>query len=463
MASINKKREDSRFEKEVRLAGGAGMKAAVQDAEMQLRRAVLANVLWEDTAYQSGAEIASQIATLVPQVDPNIVAGIAVEARTHQKLRHVPLLIAREMVRHASHKGLVGSLLPQIIRRADEMAEFLAIYWKDGKTPIANQVKKGLAASFDRFDEYQFAKYNRDKAVRLRDAMFMVHPNPGKKADLFKRIAEDTLAVPDTWETALSAGKDKKATWERLISENKLPALAFIRNLRNMEEAKVSHEIIEYGFARVNPTWLLPINFVAAADQAPRWERQLEELMFRCLENAPRLTGHSIFVVDVSGSMGSAISAKSTMGRYDAAAAMAMLAERMCESVSIYATAGSDARRVHATKLIPARRGFGLRKAILEDKLGGGGIFTRQCLEYIRGQEQRKPARIIVFSDSQDCDRVNKVPAPFGDYNYIVDVSSHTHGINYKGVWTAEISGFSERFLDYIAAFEGLSLQEDQE
>lgn len=30
-------------------------------------------------------------------------------------------------------------------------------------------------------------------------------------------------------------------------------------------------------------------------------------------------------------------------------------------------------------------------------------------------------------------------------------------GINYKGLWTAEVSGFSEHFLTFIAGYEGLA------
>jgi 60 kDa SS-A/Ro ribonucleoprotein len=72
--------------------------------------------------------------------------------------------------------------------------------------------------------------------------------------------------------------------------------------------------------------------------------------------------------------------------------------------------------------------------------------------------------RIVVFSDSQDCDWPGKqTPAPFGNYNYIVDVSAHSRGINYDGLWTAEISGWSEHFLAYIAALEGLSLPEQEQ
>jgi len=56
-----------------------------------------------------------------------------------------------------------------------------------------------------------------------------------------------------------------------------------------------------------------------------------------------------------------------------------------------------------------------------------------------------------------------RIPKPFGIRNYIIDVAAHTHGINYKGVWTAEISGWSERFLDYIFAFEGIEVGQEEE
>jgi 60 kDa SS-A/Ro ribonucleoprotein len=478
MAAINKKSEDKRFSKEVRLAGDFGQRAAIQDAEAQLRRCVLANLLWEDTFYQDGKSVVEYIKELIPQVDPSLVAGLAIEARTKQKLRHIPLLLVREMARIPSHRHVVGDVLPQIIKRADELSEFLALYWKDGKTPISNQVKKGLAAAFNNFDAYQLAKYNRDREIKLRDVMFMVHPDPTKnmthgrqfknndfnRADLYKQLAENELPTPDTWEVALSSGADKKATWERLILEGRLGALAFMRNLRNMEQAKVESEVIRRGFETIKPTWLLPLNFFAAIQHAPRWQREIENWMFQSFNAVPKLPGYTIFVVDRSGSMNQSVSAKSTFSRQDAANAMAVLAMELCERVSIYATGGNDRTCVHATELLRPHRGFALVDQIKNAHVGGGGIFTYQCLEYIREQERDTPDRIIVFSDSQDCDHSNKrVPRPFGKNNYIVDVSSHTHGINYKGVWTAEISGWSERFLEYIAAYEGIELpnQED--
>jgi 60 kDa SS-A/Ro ribonucleoprotein len=459
VAKLNKKPVDHRTMLDVRLAGGFGMVAAKQDAEALLRRAVLANLLFEDIAYEDGENTVENIKALIPQVEPRVVYDIAIEARHKQKLRHVPLLIAREMARLPLYKQYVSALIPQICTRADQITDLMGLYWADGKQPLSNQFKKGLAAAFQRFDEYSLKKYNRDDAVKLRDVLFLCHAKPKNlaQADLWKRLIDKKLAIPDTWEVALSSSKNKKETWERLIKEEKLGSLAFVRNLRNFEESDVSHSIIADGFAKINPEWLLPLDFLKAAKAAPRWERELETLMLKCLGSGIKLLGYSVFVVDVSGSMGTNLSNKSEFNRMDAAAAMAMMAAEVCERIAIYVTAGNDSICTHKTEIVKPRHGFALADEIKNSHshLGGGGIFTRQCLEYIKMHEKETPDRIIVFSDSQDCDRNNrKLPEPFGKKNYIVDVSSHAHGVNYNGLWTAEITGWSEKFLDYIASLE---------
>lgn len=465
MATLNKKTgSDHRIDPNVRLAGGMGKPAARQDAEALLRRSVMACLLWEDIAYASGNTIATRIADLVPLVAPETAASIAREARFDQKLRHVPLLVAREMARHETHRSLVRGVLKDVINRPDELSEFLSIYWKDGKCPIARQVKLGLADAFQKFDEYQLAKWNRPKDINLRDVLFLCHAKPKDEAQaaMWKRLVDGELATPDTWEVGLSAAKtptDKIKVWTDLIEQNKLGAVAVLKNLRNMQQVGVPRDLITRAIENANPSMLLPINFLSARKYAPDYTRSIERLMFKCAEKWPRLAGWTVFVVDVSGSMGSAISAKSEFRRYDAAAAMAVLASEMCDNISVYATAGNDYRKIHATTKVVPHRGFALADAILAtpSRIGGGGIFTAQCVDYLRTQEKETPDRIIIFSDSQDCDYSGRMPKPFGKFNYIVDVSCHTHGVNYDGVWDAEVSGWSESFLRYIASHESNS------
>ena len=463
---------DRRLDSSTRLAGGFGMAIAAQNPEALLRRAVLSCLLWEDLFYETGEESAENIANLIPQVEPSICVSIAIEAREVQKLRHVPLYMAAVMAGLKAHKLEVGDLLSRIVSRADELAEFVAIYWKvnGGKSPLSKQVKLGLASAFGKFNEYQFAKYRGEgKDIKLRDVLQLVHPKPNndKTSELYRKILDNTLETPDTWEVALSTGKNKKETWERLILDGKLGALAFIRNLRNMEEHGVSHDIIRKGFETINAHWLLPLNYFSGAKYAPRWEQEIEKMMFKTFDGMQKLSGTTVIIVDVSGSTSQSVSGKGEYSRLDVEKILSIIAVEMCEKSIVYATAGDDSASTHKTVLIPTRRGFGLGDLISEKsgyELGGGGIFTRQALDYVKADLKGLiPDRIIVLTDSQDCDRNKALPQPFGKKNYIVDVSAHSHGINYDGVWTAEISGWSEHFIKFIAGLEGLNLQETQD
>lgn len=465
---LNPKGKDNRIDFSAdRLAGGNGALPAKQDNESLLRRAVMANLLWEDVAYQSGTSIANHISTLIPTVSPSIVADIAIESRIKQKLRHIPLFIIVEMSKHIEHRKLIRNVISKVITRPDQMTDLLALYWKDGRKPIPHQMKLGLSDVCSKFDEYQLAKYDRDGAVKLRDVFRLVHPKPAQsKEELYKKVIDRNLATPDTWEVALSSGADKKESWTRLITTNKLPAFAFLKNLRNINDSGVSEKVVRTGLRNLKSGFLLPLNFFSAKQYAPSFQQEIEDAMMNTYSMLPKLPGFTVFIMDVSGSMGSPVSSKSAFNRIDAGSAMAVLAREQCESCAIYATAGSDSASVHKTSRLPNTRGFSLSDKIKDfsRKLGGGGIFTRQCLDFIREDLQNEEVdRIIVFSDSQDCDRNKALPSPFGKYNYIIDVSAHTHGINYDGKWTAEISGWSEHFLTFISNAEGLDIKQDIE
>ena len=164
--------------------------------EMQLRCLVLSCLPGEGQFYADGEAIAGRIAELVPNVEPERVAALAIEARERMKLRHVPLLLVREMARHKTHRRLVAETLARVIQSADELAEFVAIYWKDGRVPLSGQVKKGLAEAFPKFDEYQLAKSERGGPVKLRDVLFLCHAKPrdDAQAGVWKKLIWGRLA-----------------------------------------------------------------------------------------------------------------------------------------------------------------------------------------------------------------------------------------------------------------------------
>jgi Mg-chelatase subunit ChlD len=424
--------------------------AAVLTPEQSLRRSVLACMLWEDEFYESGATIASRLRELVPQVAPATVAALAIEARSAMKLRHVPLLLVREMARHATHRSLVSETLASVIQRADELSEFVALYWADGKQPLSGQVKKGLAAAFPRFGEYALAKYDRATVVRLRDVLFLSHakPSDAEQAAVWKRLIDGELATPDTWEVALSASgtsgisaskETKRDTWERLLTERKLGALALLRNLRNMKDAGVSEHLVVTALAAMNAERVLPFRFLAAARHAPQLEEALEAVMFRAVSEGKRLAGHTVLMVDVSGSMIAPLSRRSEMHRVDAAYGLAILLREIAEKVSIFTFS-------NAAKLVPSRRGFALRDA-LEASQPHLGTNLGASLDAMH-QEVAHYDRLIVITDEQSHDRVS---AP-RNRGYVINVASAKNGVGY-GSWT-HIDGWSESVIDYIRELE---------
>lgn len=418
-----------------------GAKAYHLNPELELRRTVMACMLWEKQFYESGEDIVARIKSLIAKVPPVKVSEIAIEARQAMKLRHVPLLIAKEMAALPACKPFVANTLFQIIERADELSEFMAIYWANGKTPISNQIKKGLAKAFTKFNEYQLAKYNRDSKIKLRDVLFMVHAKPkdSEQEVLWKKLINNELTIPDTWEVALSTGKDKKETWERLISEKKLGALALLRNLRNMQQASVTPEVIRGALKNINTERVLPFRFVAAAKFAPQMEPELERAMFKCTLDMDRLRGHTVVLVDVSGSMDAPISDKSDMQRIDAACALAMIIRELSDEFSVF----SFSNGLHQ---IPPRRGFALKDAILTSQSHSG---TQLGLAVNALNTQYKHDRLIVITDEQSAD---SVPSPVAKSAYVINVASYKNGIGY-GPWI-HIDGWSESVVGYITKNE---------
>jgi TROVE domain len=408
--------------------------------ELQLRRSVLACLLWEIQFYEDGVEIAGHIGELVPKVAAEKVAALAVEAREQMKLRHAPLLLVREMARHATHRALVSETLARIIQRADELAEFVAIYWKEGRVPLSGQVKKGLAAAFPKFDEYQLAKYDRGGPIKLRDVLFLSHAKPRDEAqaEVWKKLVSGNLTTPDTWEVALSAGTGKREAWERLLRERKLGALALLRNLRNVREAGVDEPLVLSALGEMSTGRVLPFRFLAAARYAPQWEEALEQAMLKSVASAEKLTGKTIVLVDVSGSMTAPLSRRSEMQRTDAAYGLAVLLREIAEKVAVFSFSDSLVE-------VPARRGFALRDAI-DASQRHNGTYLGKAVEELDRKE--KYDLLIVITDEQAHDRV---PAPAGK-GYVINVASFKNGVGY-GKWT-HIDGWSESVIEYIRALE---------
>lgn len=411
-----------------------------------LRRSVLSCFLWEDSFYEDGQSISDRIKSYVHKVRLTQASDLAIEAREEQNLRHAPLFIARAMANHpdlSSCPFIVSKTLERVIQRPDELAEFLKIYWKDGKTPISAQVKKGLAAAFTKFNEYQLAKWNRKHEIKLKDVLFMCHARPKNKeqASLWERLVNDSLDIPDTWEVALSSGQDKKKTFERMLVNNTLPSYAFLANLRNMKESGVSKKLVSESLSSYSFKKVLPFRFISAANSVPDWEDIIEEAFFKKIDDVDKIKGRTILLVDVSGSMSDLLSARSKLTKMEAATSLAILCKEACEDVSVYTFSSSLVN-------VPNRRGFGLKDAILKSQ-PHSSTFLWDALKEIERSE--KCDRLVVISDEQSSDTERSISFR----SYMLNVASYENGVSYRNNWT-NISGWSDNAIKYIYEIENV-------
>lgn len=425
------------------------------NAEHELRRSVLSCLLWESEFYESGEAIADRIVRLASALPPKVVADLAIELRSSANLRHVPLLLLSVLAKTgAGTPRIVQDTIEKVIQRADELTEYLAVHAKlSGVTPdkikpkLSAQMKKGLARAFQKFNEYSLAKYDRANAIRLRDVLFLTHAKPRDpaQADVWKRLIANELAVPDTWETQLSAGADKKETFERLIREGKLGYFALLRNLRNMAQAGCDPVLVKNAIiARENGAErVLPFRYIAAARAAVQFEPAIDQALSECIAQLPILPGRTVVLVDVSGSMDAPLSGKSDMQRIDAAAALAAIWPGDVRMFSFS----------NVVKEVPARRGMAGVEAIISSQ-AHSGTYLGAALNSIN--EKVPYDRIIVITDEQSADVVGaprRNAAGELAMGYMINVASYQNGVGYGKHWV-HIDGFSESVLRYIAALE---------
>lgn len=401
----------------------------------QLRRSVLACLLWEDQFYEGGQTIAERILEFADKCTKEQVSALALEARHQYKLRHVPLLLLCALAKKGGEG--VADTVSNVISRADEMAELMAIYQSLGNKKLAKQLQKGLAKAFTKFSAYDLAKYNRDGAWKLRDVLFMAHPRPlnEEQDKLWKSLIDGTLPAPDTWEVQLSAGKDKKETFTRLIEEGKLGYLALLRNLRNMEQAGVDRGLVMRALERGNAERVLPFRFIAAARHAPQYEKVLDQKLIASCKGRNTLDGTTIVLVDVSGSMNSPLSGKSDLNRMDAACTLASMLDG---DIRVF----SFSRNVVE---VPHRLGMAGVDAIRRSQPNT----STNLGDAMRKINAIKHDRLIVITDEQ---AYGHIPSPVVEKAYMINVASYRNGIGYDA-WV-HIDGFSESVLQYIKEIE---------
>lgn len=305
----------------VNLAGG---EAFAETPKLELVSLMLTSML-KDEFYRSGDATVSQLKALIAgQDDKRFVAKAALYARKEAGMRSVTHLAAAELARQVKGQSWTAGFYDRVVHRPDDAIEILACYRGMNGDVIPNSLKKGLGRALARFDEYQLAKYRKDRAeLSLVDVVNLVHP-PATEA--LGKLMKGTLAPAETWETRLtqagSAAQNdddlaalKREAWSELIHSRKIGYFALLRNLRNILEA--APEAVDAALALlrdeklIRRSLVLPFRFQTALDavqasQLPRASDALAALSDAVdisLANVPVFPGRTLVALDGSGSM----------------------------------------------------------------------------------------------------------------------------------------------------------------
>jgi hypothetical protein len=344
----------------------------------------------EDTFYESGGARTQRLVELVRRVavkDPAWTASFLAWLRSEGNIRTASVVGGVEAADALAKAKVPGGrqILASVLQRADEPGEAMAYWLATRKGPQGQRVimpisvKRALADAIGRlYTEFSLMKYDSERAgVRFGDVIDMVHPDPaqvGWKSGLYRHalarrhnrdMAEDRnlpeslamiraqralreavasnpsvlldsealRAAGMTWEDALSlSGQvklDKGKVWKAILPQ--LGYMALIRNLRNLDEAKVSDKDVAAAIARIqDPEQVaksrqLPYRFYSAykavqEQRSLRWSHALDLALNASLANILSLGGRTLILIDTSGSMsGGRLSAKSDMTYQEAA------------------------------------------------------------------------------------------------------------------------------------------------
>ncbi|HEY8540957.1 MAG TPA: TROVE domain-containing protein [Pseudothermotoga sp.] len=393
------------------LAGGRAY--SINDEKVKLVTMVLTTFFNEKKYYGDNSdEIVEQIHR-VAEVDPYFVATLAVYARKVFHLRSVSHVLVAELANVAKGNPIVRKAVSEVVQRADDITEIMAYHLNKYGKPIPNSIKKGLADAFKRFDEYSLAKYNRRQQVTLKDVLCLVRPTPinQEQSDLWKRLIEDRLETPKTWETQLSTRGNNKEVWEELIAENRLGYMAGLRNLRNIIQSGAENIHILLNKLRdpeeVRKSKQLPFRFLAAyrelghiAHSANPFVVQeamdaVAEALEISAENLPHLKGKTFFVSDVSGSMRSPLSRRSKIQMVDVATLLMAMAHKFCEQ-SITSVFAENFAVVPVSKTDSV---IANQKKFMSTNVGYA-TYLHKPLEWLLDNKVYVD-RIVVFSDMQ--------------------------------------------------------------
>ncbi len=305
--------------KTVNLAGGQ----AYKESDKMKIISILLTSFMQDQYYRNEKQGLNELRNLIDCFDDKkFIAKASLYSRLQMGMRSVNHVIAGELANKVKNETWTKKYFENVVYRVDDITEILSYYLSVYKKPIPNSLKKGLAKAFNKFNEYQLAKYrSENKDLKLIDVVNLIHPKPNaKNKDALLKLVKDQLKSIDTWEVMLTqAGQNskndeekkqaKKEVWKKLLFENQIGYFALLRNLRNISEQAPEYidNAIELLLNKdaIKKSMVLPFRFLTAYDEISDTKilKALNKAVEISLNNVPKYNGKTLVVLDVSGSM----------------------------------------------------------------------------------------------------------------------------------------------------------------
>ena len=441
---------------------------------------VLTSFVSEPKYYGDNTPEIVSTAEALAESDPDFVAKLAVWARTMANMRSTSHMLCAVLAHGEASRRLVASTVPRCVVRGDDVTEILSAYMSLYGKPIPRQLRMALRSALESLTPFEIAKYQaRDKAVKMADAVKMLHPRPtsDEMSETFRACIERTLAVPESWEVALSRDGNSKETWERLISDGNLPYMAALRNLRNLIAANPDNmdavlDRLSDGDA-VRKSRQLPFRYYSAYRSVERKASSkvldaLETAIDASLDGYPRLGGRTVIAIDTSGSMSQPLSRRSAVSIADVAILMAVCIARLSDEAYVY-TFSSEAKRwpvsskgslLSQTRGI-ASDGYETNMRSLFDALAADGVDCDRIV-ILSDMEVNSDCSLSFWHGDEDVYGKKAVQTHLGKYRERVGHDVWCFGWDMAGYGTTQfdgpkfavLAGWSEKVIPLIAMVE---------
>lgn len=352
--------------------GGIGY---TRDAKSELFPACVTGFWGENTFYEKAEDRNQRVVELMRAVaveDPQWYSQFVRWLRGPGNIRTAAIAAAAQGADAQAKAGITGYIRGMIrvaLQRADEPGEFLAYWFSNiSRSPRSHAVQRAIGEACNTlYTEYSLLKYDTpSKGFRFGDVIALARPprrtasitalfkyaldrrrEPGTAVtealpmvaenravlEMLRNNRDSVLAMPDvqdvlqraglTWEQLGGTGVMDARAWTTVIPQ--MGYMALLRNLRNFEQAGVSHTVLKQVARKLSDpdqvarSRQLPFRFLSAYKQVQNTVliAALEDALQLSLKNIPELPGKTLVLVDASGSMGISVSDHSTMSRFE--------------------------------------------------------------------------------------------------------------------------------------------------